>query len=184
MSVIETIRDLDPVPAGTAIRVMEERDASRVISLCYNEFLRTYPNPELGITSADVSDYFISDTADWDEVDDLHTYVAVTEGEVVGCCSRGCRGDMQEILSLFVDAKKQERGIGSALLGWAIGELRPEYSIAVDVVAYNAKAIRVYERFGFLHADAEPYEPALLTRGREIPQIRMVRQPTIPGPVH
>jgi ribosomal protein S18 acetylase RimI-like enzyme len=56
-----------------------------------------------------------------------------------------------EVDSLFVTASHRRRGIGDALMSRAMAWLaeRATKSLAVEVMACNAEALRLYERYGF-----------------------------------
>ena len=65
-------------------------------------------------------------------------------------CTVTAAGD-GEVDSLFVAASHRRRGIGDALMSRAMAWLagRATQSLAVEVMACNADALRLYERYGF-----------------------------------
>lgn len=65
-------------------------------------------------------------------------------------CTVTAAGD-GEVDSLFVTESHRRRGIGDALMSRAMAWLfsRATASLAVEVMACNADALRLYERYGF-----------------------------------
>ena len=61
-----------------------------------------------------------------------------------------------EFSSLYVHPDYWSRGVGEELLNQAIEFLGEGEDIYLDVVDYNAKAIRFYEKHGFVNVGPTP----------------------------
>ena len=95
--------------------------------------------------------------------------VAVRDGERVGVCMLGARGDEGWIGGLGVVASARREGIGEALMQAVLDEARSRgmREVRLEVIRENTRAIPLYERLGFA-----------LTRNLEV-----WSAPTGPGPV-
>ena len=154
------------------IRPITPADQGAVVSIYKNGWLETYPNKAHGISTKDVQEAvaFFSTTA-------IHKnkFVAELSGEVVGVISVK-EGNPNVIQSLYVARPQQGKGVGTALLQFAI-EKFGSGAYALQVAAYNTEAIDFYKKFGF--------EPAANSLGStrinilEIPQITMIRQSAV-----
>jgi GNAT superfamily N-acetyltransferase len=98
--------------------------------------------------------------ARWEaQVIEFATFVAVRDGHDVGV-ARGAahhRGDVRELVSMWVDPSARRRGIAAQLIDnvatWAA--TAGATVLVLDVVAGNAAAIALYDRAGFLRFDGE-----------------------------
>ncbi len=107
-----------------------------------------------------------------------NTLVAVTEEQVAGFASYlpDCRSfvsvpDSCEVVALYVLERYKGQGIGTALLQRCLRELPEEKAVVLFVLEGNEKAIRFYEKQGFVftgHALAQKIP------GGEIRELEMV----------
>jgi len=97
-------------------------------------------------------------------------YVAEEDGAVLGFASGGMKGERHGYLdNVYVRSAARRRGVAAALVRELVTELRARGAEAVEleVLAANADALAVYERWGFapsmhvLAADAEALERRL-----------------------
>lgn len=99
------------------------------------------------------------------QVTELATFVAVLEGSDVGV-ARGAphaRGDVRELISMWVAPSARRRGVAGQLVesvaAWATDALAR--TLVLDVIESNEAAIALYERAGFVRSiDATLGEPA------------------------
>ena len=77
---------------------------------------------------------------------------AELDGEVVGTVTTRKEGEVQWISAFAVAPNKQGRGIGTQILNWVkdYALQNGERYVMLDVEIENDKAIRVYEKAGFL----------------------------------
>lgn len=79
-------------------------------------------------------------------------WVAHIGEKVVGTVTSAKEGDVQWVTALAVHPDFERRGIGTALLSWVKNHAlqNGEHFVMLDVEIENNKALRVYERAGFL----------------------------------
>jgi len=77
--------------------------------------------------------------------------VAVRDGERVGVCMLGARGDEGWIGGLGVVGSARREGIGDTLMQAVLDEARSRgmHEVRLEVIRENARAIPLYERLGF-----------------------------------
>jgi GNAT superfamily N-acetyltransferase len=110
-----------------------------------------------GTTYAEASQW---SAARWEaQVVEFATFLAVLDGSDVGV-ARGAahhRGDVRELIGLWVDPTARRQGIAAQLIdsvaAWATAA--GATVLVLDVVAGNAPAIALYDRVGFLPFDGE-----------------------------
>lgn len=80
-----------------------------------------------------------------------HFYVYENNKEIVGYISLSFDGEQGEILNFCVKKSSQGKGIGTALLSYAINILHSKgaKSFILEVRESNNNAIKLYEKFGF-----------------------------------
>ena len=108
------------------------------------------------------------------------TLVAIADGQVVGFAnfipeSREFVSvpDSCEVVALYVLEKFQRRGIGSALLDRCLEALPPDRAVVLFVLEGNGKAIRFYEKHGFVFTGHSVTETV---PGGEIQELEMVKR--------
>jgi len=107
--------------------------------------------------------------------------VAEVDGHAVGSCSVARHGPTADSeqghaaeLGILVRRDMRGRGVGTALLEEALRESRAKFEVVfLSVFEFNARAQRLYERFGFTVCGRLPR--AVKRGGRYFDLIRMVR---------
>ena len=149
----------DAAAPGFAVKAMEtdaEKDGKAYVH--YTAWNETYP----GLMPAE---YLASRTPERQRQRTYehpeNTLVAVADGQVVGFAQYRPRARdivsvpaAGEVGALYVLEKYQRRGIGAALLRECLRRL-PEGPAALFVLRGNEKAIRFYEKQGFVFTGAE-----------------------------
>lgn len=79
-------------------------------------------------------------------------WIACLEEKVVGTVTSAKEGDVQWVTALAVHPDFEGQGIGTALLAWIkdYAFQNGEHFVMLDVEIENEKALRVYEKVGFL----------------------------------
>jgi [ribosomal protein S18]-alanine N-acetyltransferase len=88
----------------------------------------------------------------WNELANAHYYlVALDRGEVVGYAGLSVTGDEAWVQNIAVRQDRQRHGIGRALLEALLAEAdrRGARPVLLEVAIDNAKAQRLYDRYGF-----------------------------------
>lgn len=106
--------------------------------------------------------------------------IALSEGEAAGwvcfekCRDEGSPASRGEVWGIYLNPKFWRRGIGAALINWAIEELRKlgYTSVALWVLEENARARAFYEKQGFVPDGARKE----ITIGKKLWEIRYVRE--------
>ncbi len=141
----------------------------------------TYASEENHITQEEINKY----TSAWTSDENIQMFekiitrrndwlVAEVEGKVVGHLLIENENNYKIIRMLYVLPKYQNLGIGRALLNLTCA--KNEVAIFVDVVAYNQKAIKFYERNGFKFYRDEPNSAEPLPSGKTLP-LRRLKKP-------
>jgi len=96
-----------------------------------------------------------------------HCWLAEHQGQIRGFVVLAWAGGDAELLNLAVDPDWQGRGLGRALLDWAVRQARSVASVLfLEVRVSNHRAIAFYQTAGFFEVGLRPnYYPA--GRGRE-----------------
>ena len=158
------------------MRLARPSDLDRIVAI-YNA---TIP---LRIATADTEPVTVAGRRAWFDAHDPRRrpiYVVEADGQVVAWLSfsdvvgrPGYAGTAE--LSLYVDAARRGRGLGSAMLGEAI-DCAPSHGISTIiglVFAHNAVSLRLMRRFGFedwgylpdvVEMDGQSYSVAILGR--------------------
>jgi len=126
--------------AGLTIRAMVGRDLDRVMAIAFS--LTTAPQW--------TGEAYVA-AMEGDAVPQRVALVAEAGGVVVGFVVAGVVGPEAEVESIAVAGEAQGRGIGAALLGGLIGELKSAgvKELRLEVRESNRTAVRLYERAGF-----------------------------------
>ncbi len=100
--------------------------------------------------------------------------VAKDEGRVIGFVGYGDRGEEApqtgEIFALYVLSEYYGTGVGAALLEAGLERLRGYPQVCLWVLKENRRAIRFYEKHGFVPDGTETFHPAVAAA-----EIRMIR---------
>ena len=164
-------------------------DAEIICDIRDRAWIDAYPNPEFGITAKDIEINakglhgefvprriaYLKDKLAKPERADGATFVAKTDGKVVGFVDPSIEDGKRRIGAIYVAPEAQGKGIGSKLMQQALDWHGRGEDIFLEVIAYNQNAINFYKRFGFEQTDAivpeEPNRPAFM---KSLPQVEMV----------
>jgi ribosomal protein S18 acetylase RimI-like enzyme len=84
------------------------------------------------------------------------------------------RGEQNKLGALYILPSYQQMGIGSKLIGKALGWLGEEKPVYLEVVEYNTGAIGFYRKSGFeVEGKADDY---VFPTGKSMPLLRMVKR--------
>jgi ribosomal protein S18 acetylase RimI-like enzyme len=158
-------------------------DDAPSLSRIQTEVWRTsYPNPALGITPAAIERKLklLNDGGEERLRGILssgrgHTWVASDGDTIVGFIGVRTSGDVNTIEALHIMLDHQGRGIGHRLIQQALAWLGTTKPIALNVVAYNERAIRLYESYGFMRRDCLPGEFVAVDDTVRIPLMCMLK---------
>lgn len=148
------------------------------------EWLKVYPNEDAGVSRDWVKSYVDS----WmtEEAlalsrervrsilqDNMHSFLFVAKeaDEVIGMVSATERDGVQRLEAIYVDSEYHGKGVGKQLLDRACDSFDPSVPTYVDVALYNDRAIRFYEKNGFVLVPGSEHLFA-----ETIPSVHMVRQ--------
>jgi ribosomal protein S18 acetylase RimI-like enzyme len=176
---------MDKRPAFTPIiRKALPADAAAIGTVFQRSWLATYPNEEGGITRADIEALALDSAentrrrAEKLAAQDERSFRLVAEvaGEVIAQCGFEHHPGYGYLRSLYVLPEHMSQGIGTSLLEKALDLMDYHGRIYLAVATYNRRAIRFYERFGFVVTQEGPaFAPSPFPNGTELPQIHMVR---------
>ena len=157
-------------------------DAEGILNVQKSTWVCTYPNPGLGITYEDIktkADLFKA--AVWRKnIEETGVksaiFVAKIDGKIVGFSGAMHEDAQDRITAIYVLPDNHKKGVGSSLMNAALDFLKSKRPIVVEVVSYNEKAIRFYEKFGFKkHKELED-ELGKLPSGKIMPEIEMIKK--------
>jgi ribosomal protein S18 acetylase RimI-like enzyme len=168
------------------IETATQADIAAIGYVHLQSMLETYPNEEAGIDQHWINDKlgFLAESqgdeyrrqtvlkAETDPEHTLYIVVKNTLGRVVGFfhCSRDEQQAKLEAIYLIDEARG--KGIADRLMLRGL-EFAGDLPITLDVLDYNQRAIRLYEKYGF---ETIPNSHKLI-RGK-LPSFSMRRQPT------
>lgn len=153
----------------------------------YYGWLATYPNAEHGITVDDIEHRYQDRHSEETLAKRRERIAHPPEGEVmlvardgdtmVGLCRVIKHHDRNQLQAIYVLPEYHGRGIGTALWKAAQACLDPTKHCIVEVVTYNAKAIKFYESLGFTDTGKRFIEQRLtLKSGATLPEMEMRRE--------
>ncbi len=162
----------------------EAGDAAGITGVQRDVWLDTYVNEEHGITTEDIAVRFKDPEKvnRWkktivEKKTTCKILVAKDEGTVVGFCIVVKGGTTNKLGAVYLLPTYQGKGLGKKLITQTLDWLGNEKDITVDVVAYNKKAIQVYEHLGFTMVGPTPAQDvATLASGKIMPEVRMVKR--------
>jgi GNAT superfamily N-acetyltransferase len=145
---------MKPDNGGTQIRLAELDEASLIASILHDAFAEYEPayTPEGLAATTPTSDQI---RARWHEGP---VWVALLDGTVVGTVAAVPKGEALYVRSMAILPAARGQGIGELLLrevesfALAHGHRR----LLLSTTPYLARAIRLYERFGFERSDDGP----------------------------
>lgn len=144
-----------------AIRTLTTQDVPSLRTMHAKSWRDSYANESEGVSQ----EWLSQETATWltpealarskehfnkalsDE--DQFIRIAVADNEVVGFIHASKHETHNELDALYVDSSHHGSGLAQQLVGEALLWFDANKPIKLDVVVYNARAIRFYEKLGF-----------------------------------
>ncbi|HYB79960.1 MAG TPA: GNAT family protein [Thermoplasmata archaeon] len=169
---VRPYRPEDAVDLGaTYYELYDERDAGELVGIT---LFSDRPSPE------DEKSWYESQYARAQKGEMIYL-VAEVDGHVVGSCTVGRVGPTENSeqahvaeLGILVRRRMRGRGVGSALLERTLEEARKKFEVVyLSVFTFNARAQRLYERFGFAVCGVLPR--AMKRGGQYFDLVRMAR---------
>ncbi len=164
-----------------SVRLATTVDAAAIAKIQHDSWLATYVNADAGIAREDLAEY-LKDVASrverWrgklaESDASIRVFVLQSDDRVIGFCRVRRSEEYGHVEALYLDPAYSGKGLGGEVFQEALDWLGSEKPVELEVAAYNDRAIRFYERFGFRsHGAAKPLD---LHNGKEIPLTAMVR---------
>ena len=145
-----------------AIETATEADVSGIGRAHFQSMLETYPNPGAGVDEAWIhqnlaytmspqGDGFRRQTVHQAETDPGHTLYLVVrniQGQVVGFFHSTRSEHRAKIEAIYLTREARGTGTADELMRRGL-EFAGDRPISLEVLDYNQRAIRLYERYGF-----------------------------------
>ncbi|HME10910.1 MAG TPA: GNAT family N-acetyltransferase [Bryobacteraceae bacterium] len=149
---------------------------SSVAEVAIREFAPGDENAFRQLNEEWISRYFVLESKDMEALSDPQgaildrggrIFLAVQEGQAVGCCALLAIGPGEfEVSKMAVTERAQGRGIGRRLLGAVIAAARASGArrLYLETNRKLAPAVRLYESMGFEHLAPERIVPSAYAR--------------------
>lgn len=168
-------------------------DAIGIQDVYYRAWLETYPNRDIGITQADIEDWFKDRyaahvmTALRERLVSIRegdvTFVARDDERVVGVCRMRRHSDCNELKTLYVLPDYKRQKVGARLLIHALDFANRRQSTLADVASYNMDAIAFYRAYNFRQNGSITHSTKFKFKsGAIMPLVTMVRDPDLGPP--
>ena len=139
------------------IAIASAEDASSIRQVQHDTWIDTYPNEELGLTEELIRDRVASLTGPKKvksleealRLENQRTWVAKDGSRIVGYCTAEKKPDINRLGAIYILPEYQNKHIGTDLINSALEWLNDK-DIKVEVATYNEKAIKFYEKHGFV----------------------------------
>lgn len=139
------------------IRIAKPEDAVSLNKIREATWLDTYPNEEYGLSLKDLKtkDFFNPDAIEsWKESirnqgDESRYWLISVDGEDVAFAIAKKGKEVNELSAIYVHPNYQKRGLGSKIMEKILDFLGTEKAIEVEVVSYNLRTRKFYEKYGF-----------------------------------
>jgi GNAT superfamily N-acetyltransferase len=163
----------------------DTQDVLGIQNVFYKTWLHTYPNVKHGISEDDIHDRFKNafseDTVKAriegikNPIKDNTLFVAKYDDKIVGVCRVVVLEEENRIQAIYVLPEFQRKGIGIMLWNKAREIFVLHKDILVNVATYNTKAIKFYERLGFVDTGKRWTDDSFkMKSGSTIPEMEMV----------
>ncbi len=166
------------------IREATPADAERIAQISYRVWLDTYPNEAAGITKDDIEHRFIPRLSPEGIAKrsnklasagpDERAIVALIQREIIGFCEAVRLEEHNQLRSIYVLPEYQGKGVGTKLWSAAKEFFDPAKDTIVELVEYNGKAIKFYEKLGFRDSGRRFSDPRFqMKSGATLPEMEM-----------
>lgn len=183
--------------APSTVRRATLDDAEAIVDLHYRTWLATYPTFIDGLTEEIVKERFSFSEATGlqehtkicrDSIENpkpntqLFVHTSKETGQIDGCVVSGENAEgVKEIRVMYVDPETQGKGVGSQLMKTALEYAGADSNaVMLDVNVKNERAIRFYEKYGFVKLREVPESEVRPHLGEDeiyIHEMQMVREP-------
>lgn len=171
--------------SNTTIRIAVPEDAPGIAHVQHIGWLTAYPNEELGITTKDI---LVRDMESERRInrhrelilardESTQSWVAVDNENIIGWCVVSKKDERNEVNALYVLPEYHGKGVAHSLLATALQWLDHGKATWLEVVSYNSRAIRFYQKFGFILGEPVPNQRSPFPSGRNMPSREMIRSP-------
>lgn len=176
-----TKEDSSQEQKAARIRVATVKDTKAIARIHRESVLATYVNKQEGVSREAMLEY-LGDPAMavlrwWNllqpDDDEERTTVLVQGNDVIGFCRVHRESNVSKVDMFYLDPSMTGKGLGSGLLSESLQWLGDGYPIELEVVSYNDRVMKLYERFGFRRQGFS--DPLELPNGKHIPLVKMVR---------
>lgn len=168
------------------IRKIKPEDILALHNVYFLTWLDIYPNKEFNITAEDIIHKYEQRLTPEKIAESRERILQAKEnelkllleynGEVVALCNVTKGQEYNQLQAIYVLPKYQRLGFGSSLWREAKKFLDPNKETIVHVATYNDKAIKFYERIGFISANKIFSDERFKMRnGAIIPELEMLR---------
>jgi len=163
------------------VRLAKPSDSKFMWMVVEKAWLATYPNKKYRITKESIKKQFkIKNSSRTPLVQNEinHTWVAIDDDLVIGICNAQIKQNERYLGATYLLPEYWNKGIGSRLVDKAIRWFGTENEIISDVVSYNQKAYKFYQKHGFKKAgNTRKPKGTELPDGVRIPVFKIVREP-------
>ncbi len=157
-------------------------DAEDIAYIQSQTWMDSYANPKSGISQKDIDDQVKEmNKQGFDRIvkkileKNSHNWIAKDGEKIIGFVATHIENNTGSLEALHVLPKYQGKGVGKLLMNTALEWLKDMDNITIDVVTYNTKAKKFYEKFGFVETDLISDDPIKLFNGKIIQKVVMVK---------
>lgn len=142
------------------IRDAKPEDVLGINTVLYKAWLETYPNEEAGVTPEDIEDSYkdhFTEESILKRQESMRRVpanqkrvVAASGNAIVGAATMIRKESFNQLMTMYVLPEFHGKGIGRLLWDGVKGFRDPTKKTIAQVAVYNARAIRFYEKLGFV----------------------------------
>lgn len=184
---------MDKLVGRLDIRLATPEDAAAIWSVQAEGWMATYPNEGHGITRDGLRRHLEGGSGEKiasrvvrikERIESeasgsagAQDFVALLDGETVGfTCPFIEPSGRRRVGALYVLPSVQRLGIGHLLLERNLAWHGEDHDVYLNVAAYNTRAIRFYERHGFVLTGEEGHDEVAMVGDVRIPELEMMRR--------
>jgi len=156
-------------------------DEKQIVLVHKETWLSTYPNEKYGISREDILlKDFDSDEKlnNWKKIiknngkNDVYLCVAKNKDKIIGFCQVSKGKKHNELKTIYILPEYQKMGVGKKLIEKGLEWLGKNKDIIVEVVEYNEKAIKFYEKYSFVKTGV--VSDCKFPNGKTMPEIQLI----------